>query len=504
MAYVNFADKQFGVFDSTPSPQDLIGVPFFSTAANYSAGQPINYLGKLYLALGAVSSGAWNPAQWALVGSGGGGGGATIIAQDTPPVGAADNTLWLETDSGLLFVKWNDGNSSQWVAMGSGTSGAVLYSNQQALTVLQKAQARANINAPSLEALAGQNLIINGGPVISQEIGLGTTGGQTVSGGHYIADGWVAAASFGAPVTAVYWGTEPPSGGYLSNLVLSVNAAYPAPAAGDYFMFYQAVEGGRWARLGWGTANAQPISIGFWVSSQVSGTMSLAVKNAASTRAYCVPFSVPAGAAYVTMTIPGCVDGAWPTNNTMACSISFASMVGSTFMSPTANAWVSGGNYIGAPTQTNLHASVANAIRLWGVTVIPGTQPVPQDLAPLVSMRPVDQELLTCSRYFVQYGGVGKFERFGIGQCVNATNCYPTAPLTVPMRVAPTVSVSALTDWALSGAAGNVAITALALDQMGAQAISLSTASSGLTPGWAYALIANNTTNARLKLDARL
>jgi hypothetical protein len=36
--YVNFADKQFGVVDSSQTPRDLVGVPFFSTTANYNAG----------------------------------------------------------------------------------------------------------------------------------------------------------------------------------------------------------------------------------------------------------------------------------------------------------------------------------------------------------------------------------------------------------------------------------------------------------------------------------
>ena len=65
--YVNFADKQFGVFDNAPAAQDLIGVPFFSAAASYAIGQPVNHLGNLYLAIAAVSPGAWTPAAWSPV-----------------------------------------------------------------------------------------------------------------------------------------------------------------------------------------------------------------------------------------------------------------------------------------------------------------------------------------------------------------------------------------------------------------------------------------------------
>lgn len=55
----------------------------------------------------------WNGSAWITVG--GQGLGATIYISDTPPAGALDNTLWWESDSGSLYVKYNDGDSSQWV-----------------------------------------------------------------------------------------------------------------------------------------------------------------------------------------------------------------------------------------------------------------------------------------------------------------------------------------------------------------------------------------------------
>ncbi|QOG23164.1 hypothetical protein [Bradyrhizobium sp. SEMIA] len=45
-----------------------------------------------------------------------GGSGSTVYVSDTPPVGAADSSLWFESDSGRLFVRMNDGTSTQWVS----------------------------------------------------------------------------------------------------------------------------------------------------------------------------------------------------------------------------------------------------------------------------------------------------------------------------------------------------------------------------------------------------
>jgi hypothetical protein len=62
--YVNLGDNQFGVFDSSNVARDLIGVPFFSAAAAYTAGQPVIQGGNFYIANQAVSAGAFNATQW--------------------------------------------------------------------------------------------------------------------------------------------------------------------------------------------------------------------------------------------------------------------------------------------------------------------------------------------------------------------------------------------------------------------------------------------------------
>lgn len=67
--YVNLAENQLGVINSSGAAQDLLGVPIFSTTNTYTAGQPVNHGGGLFLALGSVPAGAWNPAQWTPVAS---------------------------------------------------------------------------------------------------------------------------------------------------------------------------------------------------------------------------------------------------------------------------------------------------------------------------------------------------------------------------------------------------------------------------------------------------
>jgi len=42
-----------------------------------------------------------------------------VIVADEPPVGAADNQLWWESDTGFLFINYRDANSLQWVQITS-------------------------------------------------------------------------------------------------------------------------------------------------------------------------------------------------------------------------------------------------------------------------------------------------------------------------------------------------------------------------------------------------
>jgi len=48
---------------------------------------------------------------------------ATTLMSDTPPIGATNGALWVETDTGYLYFYYNDGTSSQWVMVSPGSGG---------------------------------------------------------------------------------------------------------------------------------------------------------------------------------------------------------------------------------------------------------------------------------------------------------------------------------------------------------------------------------------------
>ena len=59
---------------------------------------------------------------WAT-GTGGGGGGASITISDNPPGSPTAGSLWWNSNTGYMFVYYNDGDSSQWVETSPRTTG---------------------------------------------------------------------------------------------------------------------------------------------------------------------------------------------------------------------------------------------------------------------------------------------------------------------------------------------------------------------------------------------
>ena len=45
--------------------------------------------------------------------------GASITVGDSPPSGPDDGDMWFESDTGRQFVYYNDGNTTQWVEVGT-------------------------------------------------------------------------------------------------------------------------------------------------------------------------------------------------------------------------------------------------------------------------------------------------------------------------------------------------------------------------------------------------
>jgi hypothetical protein len=121
---------------------------------------------------------------------------------------------------------------------------------------------------------------------------------------------------------------------------------------------------------------------------------------------------------------------------------------GATFTAPSANAWLAG-NYLAAPGQVNAVAATSDVFRITGVTVLPGSEAPSAARSPFI-MRPFDQELVTCQRYWqksypyaspagtLAAGGALSLVLFGTTGTGNLAGM--TEHFVVSMRAAPTIT----------------------------------------------------------------
>ena len=261
-------------------------------------------------------------------------------------------------------------------------------------TAAQQALTRQTIYAAPFDALAYNGMQINGSMEVNQELGSGTTS----TSGKYICDGYVVYKSGTMVFSAGTSLAAPAAAGITGILYLVISTAQPTLGGGDYLVINHPIEGWRTARLAWGTANAQPITIGFWSQHHRTGVYTVTINNAAGNRSYCATYTqaVVDGPQFNTITIPGDTGGTWNKDNTIGLTVQF--VVASGIVAPSANTWLAGA-YQAAPGQVNGVAATSDVFRITGVVVLPGLEAPSAARSPLI-MRPYDQELLTCQRYF--------------------------------------------------------------------------------------------------------
>jgi hypothetical protein len=253
-----------------------------------------------------------------------------------------------------------------------------------------------NPNAP-IESFGYMNLVYNGEFRHSQFNGSNSVNLVT-NVTQYITDGWT---GFFHSSTLTFQASQNfavPDNGYA--FCLSLNGGTGgALAAADYILLTHPVEGTRMLRLAWGFSQARSITIGFWVQASITGTFTLALRNALFNRAYLVNLVVtaPNTYQYYSVTIPGDTAGTWNQGSVVALYISFCFGTG-TNAQGSPNAWLSG-SQVGTSSTTNFFATNGNSVQITGVTAFAGTIG-PSSTTAVLAQRHIDDELRICQRYY--------------------------------------------------------------------------------------------------------
>ena len=247
-----------------------------------------------------------------------------------------------------------------------------------------------------------KNRIINGAMVIDQR---NAGASITPTDGQFSVDRWnfyrTQASKFTAQQNAA--AVTPPAG-FKNYLGITSSSAYSITSS-DLFGLNHRIEGFNFSDCEWGTANAQPITLSFWVRSSLTGTFGGSLMNSAENRSY--PFSFTISSAntweYKTETVAGDTTGTWvgATNGT-GLQIWFGLGCGAT-RSGTADAWAGSGFY-----------SVTGATSVVGTSgatfYITGVQLEKGSTATSFDYRPYGTEFMLCTRYglFLPRGAFGR------------------------------------------------------------------------------------------------
>ena len=360
------------------------------------------------------------------------------------------------------------------------------------------AVSRINEAGLNVNQYGNRNVIINGAMTVAQR---GTSVTGITSSGYQTLDRFKTSGSAGGTWTMAQTAITDLAQ-FAQSLKMDVTTAKSSPDSGSSFRIQTLLEGQDLQRFAKGTSSAKEYSLSFYVKGTTTGTYIVEFYDVDNTRHVSKAYTIDAANTweYKTLLFPADTTGAFDNDNASSLIISWYLMAGSDLTSGTLQqTWGAASNTTRASGQVNLAASTSNDWQITGVQLEVG------DTATDFEHRTFADELQKCQRYCIVYGGVAAYDRVGVGHCTNATNFSVVISMPVEMRASPAESTSSYSDFALYHQTTVTPITALSVNYTNPKPATLTgTVASGLTAGKFVQFLTNNTTNARLTLDAEL
>jgi hypothetical protein len=402
----------------------------------------------------------------------------------------------------VQITEWTLNGTIEGLALTQdGRLGLGVTNPTQALEVAGSAVVAGTLSAGN--PLMFRNRIINGDMRIAQR---GTSTSLVSGTNAFSADRAVVYSAFSPGAATLYQNTLSVNDApYQQGLRYAANVTVTSTLGSSVFLTGQVLEGWTVQDFNWGTAFGSPITISYWFKSGVTGTFGYGLRNSGiNTVTFTGSFTYSTAGIwqYVTYTIPPPPTGySWQTGTSAAIEC----FVGGCFQGSAAAGWNTGGPNLGSAAQATWYTT-GGYIAYTGVQLEKGSVATPYEI------RPYATELALCQRYYQQFQGTSDpYHTFALGQCVSGTQAWTYFRFLQPMRVPPTLTSNAVSNFTLINAAGNTAypLTALAInvnDSSGVECARLdATASTAvLTAGNATILRGNNTTLGYIGLNAEL
>lgn len=251
-------------------------------------------------------------------------------------------------------------------------------------------------NLPTEGQLSGRNVLHNGQMSVAQR-GTSFDPNGTSNAEIHLVDRWIAvrratsgALTYDATITQ---STDTPTG-FDKSLKVDVDTAQ-TPTGSDNALIVQKIEGQNLQQFGWGSSDAKPITLSFWVKSNKTGTYCIQTRYTANSDSGLYEYSISSSGVWEhkTLTIPANTSLTFASTNTTGMEIMFNLAVGSSDHAAVSNSLSTTG-FRATSNQVNLFDNASNYWQITGVMMEVGSQASPFE------HEPAGVTLSKCQRYF--------------------------------------------------------------------------------------------------------
>ena len=244
-----------------------------------------------------------------------------------------------------------------------------------------------------------RNIVINGDMSIAQR---GTSVSGITNSAYYTVDRWRTGISTGGTWTQTQE-TDVPSGqGFANSTKLDCTTANASLGGGEIVYFSNRIEGQNLQYVKKGTANAESLTLSFWVKSNKTGTYICELYDSDnSTRSISKSYTIDSANTWEkkTITYAGDTTGAFDNDNARSLDVNFWLVAGTNYTSGTLQtSWNTTTVANRAVGQVNLADSTSNEWYITGVQLEAGDSATPFEHLPY------DVNLRRCLRYYEELG----------------------------------------------------------------------------------------------------
>ena len=402
--WVNFPDNQLGVVDASQNAQKLLPVRFFSAATTYVAGEFVIQGSAIYSAKSSVAAGAFNATQWTMIGS--------------------------STDLGGPYLPLIGGTMTGPIVLAADP-----VTNQQAATK-QYVDTRSS-------AGGNPNRLDNGDMWVDQH-NRGASVAIPAGAGVICPDRWAATNTKAKFTIGQNYSVATKAPGFPYFMGVQTTGTGAAPVAADVNFISHGIEFDAFNDFGWGTANAQPATLSFWVNSSLTGNFSFALQSVTSPyRIFITTYNIPTANTWTKIIILIPADTTisatnWTgAGNAPGVYLIFDLGSGANGQTSTGlGAWQNSATLFCASGAVKLVATTNAKWAITGVKLEAGSAATPYPVEDLA------RKLARCQRYFVAFTDSGTnndLACYGYGTAGGPL--YQVVYLPVQMRAIPTASL---------------------------------------------------------------